>query len=118
MSTYKYGSMNQAHENPNLNVGKIEWLGLRTADLVTTAISSDADEALIRLTPRDRKKAVTMLRNSPVWAENGPELEWRAELQQTLILNMKAETEILYDRDRGLEEWLDSKMRSTFTGIM
>lgn len=108
MSTYKYGSMAYTHENARLNVPGLQWLGLRNSDIV--AGSNLDDEALIRLTVRDRKRAVTMLNNNPACAADGPEQEWRVELQQMLMLNLKAEIEILYERG-GLEEWIDSKMR-------
>ncbi|KAE8134871.1 meiotic recombination protein spo11 [Aspergillus pseudotamarii] len=109
MSTYKYGSMAHTNQNGRLNIPSLWWLGLRTSDVVSGAPSND-DGALIRLTVRDRKKVMTMLSNNPVWAAEGPELEWRAELQQMLMLNLKAEIEILYDRDEGLEGWIDQKM--------
>ncbi|KAH1345467.1 hypothetical protein KXV70_005437 [Aspergillus fumigatus] len=109
MSTYKYGSMAHAHDNEKLNVSKLCWLGLRTSDVIGGA-DSFGDEAFIRLSLRDRKKAVAMLSNNPVWAEDGPEQEWRAELQQMLMLNLKAEIEILYNRQEGLEGWINKKM--------
>ncbi|PYH96164.1 meiotic recombination protein spo11 [Aspergillus ellipticus CBS 707.79] len=111
MATYKYGSMAFAHENRNFNLPDLHWLGLRTSDVIAGVILS-GDEALIRLTKRDRKKAIAMLSNNPVWAVDGPELEWRVELQQMLMLNVKAETEILYDSEEGLVGWLDRKMVS------
>jgi meiotic recombination protein SPO11 len=109
MSTYKYGSMAHARDNEKLNVSKLGWLGLRTSDVIGGA-DSFGDEAFIRLSPRDRKKAIAMLSNNPVWAEDGPEQEWRAELQQMIMLNLKAEIEILYNRQEGLEGWIDKKM--------
>lgn len=112
MSTYKYGSKAHAHENARLNVPHIRWLGLRMSDVVVSADPED-DDSFVRMTARDRKKAVAMLKNSPVWAVDGPEPEWRVELQRMLMLNLKAETEIMYDRTGGLEGWLDQKM-STF----
>ncbi|KAF7115133.1 hypothetical protein CNMCM5793_001367 [Aspergillus hiratsukae] len=112
MSTYKYGSMAHARDNEKLNVSKLRWLGLRTSDVIGGA-DAFGDEAFIRLSPRDRKKALAMLSNNPVWAENGPEQEWRAELQQMLMLNLKAEIEILYDRQEGLEGWIDKQMTAS-----
>lgn len=109
MSTYKYGSMAYAHENGKLNVPGLRWLGLRTSDVVT-GMDPQGDEAFIRLTGRDRKKALAMLRNNPACAADGPEKEWCAELQQMLMLNLRAETEILYDRNEGLEAWIDHKL--------
>ncbi|KAJ9227149.1 hypothetical protein DTO027B5_843 [Paecilomyces variotii] len=110
MSTYKYGSMTQAHENARLNVSGICWLGLRTSDVVAGA-DPQGDEALMPLSVRDRQKAVAILRNNPVFSEDGPEPQWRTELQQMLMLNLKAETEVLYDRDLGLEGWIDQQIR-------
>jgi meiotic recombination protein SPO11 len=68
------------------------------------------DKALLSLTKRDRGKIVAMLRNSPVWASDGPEPEGRVELQRMLVLNLKAEIEILYDCVGGLEGWIDRRM--------
>lgn len=109
MSTYKYGSMAHAGENARLNIPCIRWLGLRTSDAVADA-DPLGDDALGSLTPRDRKKAISMLSNNPVWADDGPELEWRAELQVMLMLNLKAEIETLYNREGGIERWIDQQM--------
>ncbi|PWY86404.1 meiotic recombination protein spo11 [Aspergillus sclerotioniger CBS 115572] len=111
MATYKYGSVAFAHENRNLNIPGLHWLGLRTSDVISGA-DPHGDDALIHLTERDRKKAIAMLGKNPIWAADGPEPEWRAELQQMLMLNVKAETEILYDRDGGLVGWLDQRLVS------
>ncbi|KAK2756486.1 hypothetical protein FQN54_005379 [Arachnomyces sp. PD_36] len=109
MSIYKYGSVAQAHENAKLNVRQLQWLGLRTSSVVT---SSDGlgGETFLPLSPRDRKKAVAML-SSPCFTADGPEPTWRAELQQMLLLNLKAEIEILYEKSGGLEGWLDERLR-------
>lgn len=78
---------------------------------VVESLGPDGDEALMSLTRRDRRKIVSMLSNNPVWAVDGPEPEWRVELQRMLMLNAKAEVEILYDREDGLEKWIDREMR-------
>ena len=111
LSTYKFGSVAHARENGRLNIPGLQPLEFNTSDIV---IGADplGDDALLPLTARDRRKIVAMLTNSPVWAVDGPEPEWRAELQQMLMLNLKAETEILYQRDGGLEGWIDRKMLS------
>ncbi|GLA72901.1 hypothetical protein AtubIFM55763_003795 [Aspergillus tubingensis] len=111
MATYKYGSVAFAHENRNLNVPGLHWLGLRITDVVAGA-GLLGDGTLIRLTKRDRKKIVAMLSRNPIWAADGPEPEWRVELQRMLMLNVKAETEILYDTEGGLTGWLDRKLCS------
>ncbi|EAW14699.1 putative meiosis-specific topoisomerase Spo11 [Aspergillus clavatus NRRL 1] len=112
MSTYKYGSMAHAHDNARLNVPGLRWMGLRTLDIIATADRA-GDGTLTQLTARDRKKAIGMMSNSPVLAADGPEQEWRAELQQMLMVNLKAELEILYDQEEGLEGWIDRKMATS-----
>ena len=109
LATYKYGSMAAAHENPQLNVRGLRCLGLHVSDVVAGA-DPCGDDALMRLTARDRRKIVTMLCRNPVFAVDGPELDWRAELQRMLMLNVKAELEILYDWEGGLERWIDRRM--------
>ncbi|OJJ95504.1 hypothetical protein ASPACDRAFT_47860 [Aspergillus aculeatus ATCC 16872] len=109
MSTYKYGSLAYAHENSALNCPEIHWLGLRTSDIVT-GVDPSGNDALLSLTPRDRKKILAMLANNPEWAVDGPEQEARSELLQMLMLNVKAEMQILYDGNGGLVRWLDRRM--------
>lgn len=109
MSTYKYGSAAHLHQNARLSIPRLQWLGLRVTDII--AVSEVlGDTALLSLTMRDRKKIEAMLRNSPVWASDGPEPEWRAELQRMLVLNLKAEIEILYGCQGGLEGWINRRM--------
>ncbi|EEH42629.2 uncharacterized protein PADG_07449 [Paracoccidioides brasiliensis Pb18] len=112
MSTYKYGSRAQAHENNNLTVSDIQWFGLRSSEVVSRLDAHiQDDDVLIPLTLRDRKKAQDMLARNPVFAEDGPEPTWRAELQHMLMSNVKAEIEVLYEREEGVERWLDLKLR-------
>ncbi|WEW56038.1 endodeoxyribonuclease [Emydomyces testavorans] len=108
MSTYKYGSVAQVHENANLNVPNIEWVGLRSSD-VATGVNTAADRPLIPLTLRDRRKAQTMLSKSPVFSEE-QEPGWRLELQRMLLMNVKAEIEVLYEYEGGIERWLDKML--------
>ncbi|OQE40205.1 hypothetical protein PENCOP_c006G07878 [Penicillium coprophilum] len=109
MSTYKYGSAAQLHQNARLSMPSLQWLGLRVTDIIAVP-EMLSDTALLSLTTRDRKKIMTMLLNSPVWASDGPEPEWRAELQRMLFLNLKAEIEILYGCQGGLEGWINRRM--------
>ncbi|OJD19195.1 hypothetical protein AJ78_00808 [Emergomyces pasteurianus Ep9510] len=114
MSTYKYGSKAQAHENANLAVHSIQWLGLRASEVVSLRLDMNQqdDDVLIPLTLRDRKKAQDMLVRSPVFAEDGPEPAWRRELQHMLMSNVKAEIELLYEREGGIQGWLDRKLQA------
>ncbi|CRG87269.1 meiotic recombination protein SPO11 [Talaromyces islandicus] len=113
MSTYKYGSMAHAHESARLNAPKLEWLGTRISDIVGEKNKLDSDDwVTISLTPRDSKKIQKMLSNNPVFTEDGPQPDWRAELQTMMLLNMKVETEVLYGAEGGLEKWMDAQMVS------
>lgn len=109
MSTYKYGSIAHLHDNARLSLPGMAWLGLKVADAILASESPGASEVL-SLTPSDRRKILAMLRNNPVWSNDGPEPGWRSELQRMLFLNIKAEIEMLYERDGGLETWIDRKL--------
>jgi meiotic recombination protein SPO11 len=115
MSTYKYGSMAHAHASASLNAPKVEWLGTRLEDVIIKQNGTeveDEDLVMISLSHRDAKKIRSMLLKNPVFGEDGPEIEWRAELQRMMMLNMKIETEVLYGTEGGLEGWMDRKMES------
>ena len=84
-------------------------MGLCTSD-VAAGSENGTGVALLSLTARDRRKIVAMLRNDPVYASDGPEPECRVDLQRMLILNVKAEIEVLYDQNGGLEAWINRKM--------
>jgi meiotic recombination protein SPO11 len=105
MSTYKYGSMALAHENQNLAVPSIQWVGVRSSDI----IRGESDmTGLLKLSSRDRRIAMRMLEKD-IFEECGREEEWRREVQVMLMLNVKAEIQIL-SAGQGLEDWLDRKL--------
>ncbi|PQE23868.1 meiotic recombination spo11 protein [Rutstroemia sp. NJR-2017a BBW] len=106
MSTYKYGSKNLAHESADLSVPSIRWLGVRSADMVE---AGETAEGVMRLTERDRRLAVKMLERD-LYRDGGEETEWRRELQVMLVLNRKAEIQIL-GNGSALEKWLDRKLQ-------
>lgn len=109
MSTYKYGSMAQVHRNADLNVPSIQWVGLQASKMMSVASHTNMS-SLVPMSQRDRKMAEAMLKRNPSVAEDGPEPTWRKELQSMLAMNLKAELEILYELDGGMEGWLDRKM--------
>jgi meiotic recombination protein SPO11 len=109
MSTYKYGSLAHLHKNAELSLPPLQWLGLKIADAADETQNSSGELSFF-LAARDRKKIVSMLRRSPIWASDGVEPEWCAELQRMLMLNVKVEIEKLYDDGGSLEEWIDRKM--------
>ncbi|KAF2646709.1 DNA topoisomerase IV, alpha subunit [Massarina eburnea CBS 473.64] len=123
MSTYKHGSYRLAHESvahkdtPGLRLPELRWLGVQSHHLnrvpvgesvAATAALPDA-QGLMRLTARDRRKAQQMLEWN-LCAEGGPEPEWRAELQRMLMLNIKAEMQILDEQAGGLVSWLGNEL--------
>ncbi|KAH9882435.1 hypothetical protein J1614_000671 [Plenodomus biglobosus] len=123
MSTYKYGSYRLAHEDvtPNgtggLSLPNMRWLGVKGHHISRTPVGeSDTDtcvmprlQGLMKLTGRDRAKAMRML-EWDLCADDGPEQEWRRELQSMLMLNLKAEMQILDELPGGLVSWLYSEL--------
>ena len=116
MSTYKYGSFKLSHENAGLNVPSIQWLGIQSQDVIAR---NEHDECggLLRLSARDRKKAADMLDGSQVLQEGGTENLWRRELQVMLMLNVKAEMEILAERQGGVKGWVEEKLLENGNGL-
>lgn len=116
MSTYKHGSANLAHENAHVRCPTLRWLGVKSGDLHlatsnTELCDDNADDikGLLRLSKRDRKKAVSML-DQGICDEHGVEQEWRRELQVMLMVSLKAEMEILSQRPGGIERWVEDRL--------
>lgn len=113
ISTYKHGSLTLSHENANLKTPSIRWLGVKSGDIFLDATNSKPDgeerKGLLRLSTRDRKKAVGML-GKEICEEEGAEQEWRRELQVMLMLNTKVEMELLSEREGGVEGWVEEKI--------
>jgi meiotic recombination protein SPO11 len=107
MSTYKHGSVSLAHENDTLVAPRIEWLGI-SSDVIRY-IHRDKSQAWLRLTLRDRRKALNMLEKAACQEE--VEASWRRELQVMLMLNVKAEIQILGEYS-NLEDYLSSELQS------
>ncbi|TGO25494.1 hypothetical protein BPAE_0079g00420 [Botrytis paeoniae] len=105
MSTYKHGSVALAHENENLSVPSMRWLGLKSKDMMQ---GGKENEGLLKLTERDRRLAVKMLQRD-VCQEDGDEDEWRKEIQVMLMLNKKAEIQII-GTGYALENWLNRSL--------
>ncbi|KAF2488355.1 DNA topoisomerase IV, alpha subunit [Lophium mytilinum] len=126
LSTYKHGSYSLAHENSHaasfaasrpLNLPQIRWIGVKSCHLTSNSVlATKASEkavgqagGLLKLTTRDRHKARKML-EWDVLAEDGPEPEWRAEIQRMLLLNVKAEMQILEEHPGGSGKWLKGEL--------
>ena len=104
LSTYKYGSIALSHEKDHLTADGISWLGIRSKDLPEDG-NIIQTQALLKLSSRDRHKASRMLEREP-FMEDGKEPEWRREVQVLLMLNIKAEIQLLEAQDGGLHTWL------------
>ena len=111
LSTYKYGSAALAHENVRLNVPILRWIGVQSSDVL--AVEKRAGEhGYMPLTARDRRRATNQL-DTEVFGEDGPEPQWRREVQIMLLLNVKAEIEIMGSREGGFESWLEWKVAAS-----
>ncbi len=104
LSTYKHGSIALPHENDHLTADNISWLGIKSKDLPEDG-NTIQTQALLKLSSRDRHKASRMLEREP-FIEGGKEPEWRREVQVLLMLNIKAEIQLLEAQDGGLYTWL------------
>lgn len=125
LSTYKHGSYRLAHEDvtsadtPGLTLPNLQWLGVQSHHInrvqtdegdTKTAALVDV-QGLMRLTARDRRKAHQML-GWDLCTEGSQQSVWRAELQRMLILNVKAEMQILDERPEGLATWLSNEIHA------
>lgn len=114
LSTYAHGSASLAHQNQELAVPGLRWLGVKLADAVGTQLREDGEggsdaPGILALTKRDRRLAKSMLGTHPAFAE-GVHQDWRREVQCMLLLNMKAEIQILGGGE-SLGRWIDRGIR-------
>lgn len=101
LSTYKYGSQNLAHETAHLSLPQIHWLGLRSEHVLGSG-DSLTNQGLLTLSTRDRKKARSMLE----WDVLSGDESLRRELQTMLMLNLKAELQLLDAVPEGMASLL------------
>lgn len=100
LSTYMRGSSKLIHESESLVVPDMRWIGLRSRHIVDNDLTHQV-QGLMPLTRRDRHKARRMLEQKWIF-ENGEVAEWRSELQVMLVLNLKAELQVLDTVPEGL----------------
>lgn len=104
--------MNLSHEG-NLAVPSIRWLGVRSSDFLHTECDV---QGLLSLTKRDRRMAEKILERQHEIGEMRPcDVDYRRELQVMLMLNVKAEIQILGNGER-LGQWLDEKLSDAAQG--
>lgn len=72
-------------------------------------VSDGEGAGLLRLSLRDRRRAVGMMKKNNL-KKSGQDKEWRRELQVMLMLGLKAEMELLGNRKKGLEAWVEQKL--------
>ncbi|EMC94131.1 hypothetical protein BAUCODRAFT_74427 [Baudoinia panamericana UAMH 10762] len=124
LATYKHGSFALAHENSSLQVPQLKWLGLRSEHILMESDDPHASQGLMMLTPRDRGKARKMLERSVPGSISGAleadSEEWRGALQVMLMLNVKAELQLLDAQSGGVSELLESylAMQSRYTASL
>ncbi|TLD35479.1 DNA topoisomerase IV alpha subunit [Venturia nashicola] len=104
LSTYKHGSKALAHQSAELVLPSIQWIGVKGSH-VGQEDDLHQTQGLLKLSARDRRKATSMLEREQS-AEGGTEPEWRRELQVMLMLNVKAEIQLLEARTDGLVGYL------------
>lgn len=123
LSTYKYGSYRLMHEDvalmnrPAPSLPNVRWLGVKSDNMSLSLVGEDGTErkmihqlqGLMRLTMRDRTKATRML-EWDMCREDGLEQGWRRELQWMLMLNVKAEMQVLDELPGGLVSWLSDQL--------
>ncbi|XP_066317817.1 meiotic recombination protein SPO11-1 isoform X1 [Miscanthus floridulus] len=89
LATYKFGSLQLAHDANLLRVPDIRWLGVFTSDFEEYCLP---DCCLLHLLPEDRRKAEGILARCYLHRE-AP--EWRSELEAMLQKGVKFEIEAL-----------------------
>lgn len=107
LGTYRFGSGAMGWERGRLAAERVEWWGVRSADLevaVARGGGGGGVDGVLRLTARDRRKARGVLGRA--WMADVP--EWRRELQVMLFLGVKAETEIV--SGVGMRAWVEGKI--------
>lgn len=103
--TYKHSSKNLAHEASHTRLPQIQCLGLRS-ELVLGGKVTHADQCLLTLTARDRSKARKMLG----WQVVEEEESVKRNLQVMLMLNFKAELQLLDATPDGMIDMLASNL--------
>ncbi|KEQ98138.1 hypothetical protein AUEXF2481DRAFT_2114 [Aureobasidium subglaciale EXF-2481] len=111
LHTYKHGSKNMSEENATIVVPTIRWMGLRSRD-ISDEDHTHRNQGLMPLTRRDRHKARKMLDWQPS-SDHDEAAQWRRELQVMLMLNVKAELQIIDSDPFGLENMIRNAVSVT-----
>jgi meiotic recombination protein SPO11 len=109
LSAYKHGSKALAHEREGHSVPQLQWLGLKSSHLPHGEEDSTRKQGVLKLSSRDRKKARGMLEQSNISLND----DWRSELRRMLMLNAKAELQLLDAIPDGMVNLLKSTLYCT-----
>lgn len=109
LSTFRNGSRKLAHEGTAVCTPHLQWLGLHSDTLRQASLDPRTSQALLPLSARDRKKAMHMLEHE-VFDQQSDEPSSSLELQIMLMLNMKAELQILDSAPEGMTSLLSSAL--------
>lgn len=107
-STYKNGSKALAFDKSNLVVPTMRWIGPLGHHFLGMDDERNS-QGLLRMSVRDRKKAVQMLQWSTS-CEEALRSWWRQVLHLLLFMNMKFEIELLDWTPGGLLTWLSGSL--------
>lgn len=103
LKCYRVGSKASAAEG-NLSIPEMRWLGIQTGDILSLA-----DKAtLVSLNAKDRNRAARLIETTTVSGGMVAEelRDCRDELQRMLMLNKKAEIEVI---GQGLSDWVNRR---------
>ena len=117
LNIYKHGSQALQHENADLRVPHLQWLGLRSEHMFFGGGDDvHSSQGLLSLTPRDRRKAAKMLERcvaSDVDDDDDDEsADFRHALQAMLMFGMKAELQLLDAVPDGMTDLLTARLGS------
>lgn len=105
LSTYKHGSKNLAHETSRLSLPRLQWLGLRS-EQISDSHELHSNQGLLTPSNRDRNNARKMLE----WDVLAKDADLRRELQIMLMLNVKAELQLLDATADGMSSLLKNNL--------
>jgi meiotic recombination protein SPO11 len=106
MQTYRLGSRKLAHEH-GCTVPEMQWLGVKLDDISPSALD---DHGTLELNARDRDKARAMLARQEDFLGDALQVQCFVELRRMLILNMKAESQILDFNPGGVAGWIENRL--------
>lgn len=105
MQIYRQGSIALAHEQSS-TIPEMKWLGMKLDDVVSGTMT---EEPLLPLTLIDRERIRAMLARQSSDADLVQQ-QVLSELQKMLVLDVKAEMQLLDDRPGGLVQWLEERI--------